>query len=753
MRHLFASAALLGLCSLATADLTHYVPVANVEGADGPDITMTVRVDFFGQVQYDIPAEYRGTGGFPVVHAYEMIGSAGQMGTILGFDLSCGETTLYVPSTGATFWQPNDIPMPGETLTMNENLVCGAGSPFDPVLPTGLPYSIVIESATVDEVDLGQLDEIAVFDGELCVGLVSNPDTYPLQMIAWEGSTEPDLQGFSSGNSMTFKFYEYDAGEVFTATALYSTGDGTFGFGAYSAVALGYSSLGMDLPASLGFDEDDQYVLDVSAYVTGDATGFTLSVSSGTNLTSSVAGQTATIMAASNWNGTESLTFTLSNGITDLTDTVEFTVNAVNDAPVADAQSVTTDEDTALAITLTGNDADGDELTFTVQSGPAHGSYADGSYTPDADYNGDDSFTFVANDGTVDSEPATVSITVNAVNDAPVADAQSVTTDEDTALAITLTGNDADGDDLTFTVQSGPEHGSYADGIYTPDADYYGDDSFTFVANDGTVDSEPATVSITVNYQPHFTAVEATGLPYSLIVTDAKINQQSLQSGDEIGFFDGELCVGMVRVNGDWPLDATVWEVAEDLGLPGFISGHMIAARLWSQAGDLELDVTEIEMLDGDGSYGSGSFSALSLTALQEISFSLPLQAYYFELISFPLNLASLAVEDHFAELASLSIVYESSGDIYLPSWGINSIGDINLAEGYRVFCTEAEEIQLNEVPLFASYQVDLMANRWNWIGYPYLFPMPVQEALGEYAEMMKVRSGSRHLSSIQLEI
>ena len=71
------------------------------------------------------------------------------------------------------------------------------------------------------------------------------------------------------------------------------------------------------------------------------------------------------------------------------------------------------------------------------------------TYTPAANYNGPDSFTFTVNDGTVDSNVATVSITVSAVNDAPVADDQSVTTAEDTAKAITLAGTDVDGDTLT----------------------------------------------------------------------------------------------------------------------------------------------------------------------------------------------------------------------------------------------------------------------------------------------------------------
>src|SRR5207249_3579048 len=136
-----------------------------------------------------------------------------------------------------------------------------------------------------------------------------------------------------------------------------------------------------------------------------------------------------------------------------------------------------------------GSDVDGDALTFNVVSGPAHGSFNGSAYTPTANYNGSDSFTFKASDGITNSTPATVSITVTAVNDAPVANSQSVSTSEDTPLSITLTGSDVDGDALTFTVVTGPAHGTFDGTTYTPAANYNGPDSFTFSADDGTVDS------------------------------------------------------------------------------------------------------------------------------------------------------------------------------------------------------------------------------------------------------------------------
>jgi type VI protein secretion system component Hcp/Ca2+-binding RTX toxin-like protein len=175
--------------------------------------------------------------------------------------------------------------------------------------------------------------------------------------------------------------------------------------------------------------------------------------------------------------------------------------------PAANAQSISTDEDTATGVTLSGSDADGDSLTFTVTSGPAHGtlsgSGANLTYTPAANYNGPDSFTYVANDGWTDSEAASVSLTVQAVNDAPVANAQSISTDEDTATAVTLSGSDVEGDGLTYRVVNGPAHGtlsgSGANLTYTPAANYNGPDSFTYVANDGATDSAAASISLAVN--------------------------------------------------------------------------------------------------------------------------------------------------------------------------------------------------------------------------------------------------------------
>ncbi len=223
---------------------------------------------------------------------------------------------------------------------------------------------------------------------------------------------------------------------------------------------------------------------------------------------------------AANYNGPDSFTLRANDGTLDSnTATVNITVTAVNDAPVAVNDSYTTAEDTTLTVAapgVLGNDSDIDSPTLTavLVTGPSHGS-ADpqrqwlASATPRPP-----TTTALTRSPTrpttasLDSNVATVSLTITAVNDAPVAVNDSYGTNEDTTLTVGAPGvlandSDVDGDSLSSIVVTGPSHGSLtfnANGSfsYTPAANYYGLDSFTYKANDGSLDSNVATVSITV---------------------------------------------------------------------------------------------------------------------------------------------------------------------------------------------------------------------------------------------------------------
>ena len=131
---------------------------------------------------------------------------------------------------------------------------------------------------------------------------------------------------------------------------------------------------------------------------------------------------------------------------------------------------------------------------------------ADGTftYTPNADFNGSDFFTFRANDGTADSGSASFTFIVNPVNDPPVAQDGSASGTEDTPVTGTLVATDVDSEGLTYRLGTQAAHGTVVvnpDGTftYTPNADFFGTDSFTsLLANDGAVDSNAATISLSL---------------------------------------------------------------------------------------------------------------------------------------------------------------------------------------------------------------------------------------------------------------
>lgn len=233
-------------------------------------------------------------------------------------------------------------------------------------------------------------------------------------------------------------------------------------------------------------------------------------VSQPTNGTVNCTQQNCTYTPNVNYNGLDSFTYKSNDTIDDSnTATVSISVTPINDIPVTTDNSYSFMEDsTNNVIVLTANDVDNDPLTYTVVTQPSNGTLnctsGNCNYTPNASYSGSDSFTYKVNDGTVDSNTSIINITVNPINDTPVADNFNITVDEDSVdNIVTLVATDADNDPLTYTIVTQPSNGilscTQENCLYTPNANYFGSDSFTYKANDGIVDSNTATVSITVN--------------------------------------------------------------------------------------------------------------------------------------------------------------------------------------------------------------------------------------------------------------
>ncbi|MEZ4615833.1 MAG: LamG-like jellyroll fold domain-containing protein [Caldilineaceae bacterium] len=144
-----------------------------------------------------------------------------------------------------------------------------------------------------------------------------------------------------------------------------------------------------------------------------------------------------------------------------------YSFGVTNAAPVATSQVITMSEDLTTTITLTATDANADSLSYAVARGPQHGSVIPLTgtgeqlvYTPSANFNGVDNFTYVANDSEVNSALMTVTVKLLPVNDAPFAASQVVTLTEDTPMSVTLSGSDVDGDSLRYRVVTTPTHGT-----------------------------------------------------------------------------------------------------------------------------------------------------------------------------------------------------------------------------------------------------------------------------------------------------
>ncbi|MBE3824031.1 tandem-95 repeat protein [Vibrio parahaemolyticus] len=252
------------------------------------------------------------------------------------------------------------------------------------------------------------------------------------------------------------------------------------------------------------------YTIDLNDAFKDSDSALNFSVSGNSNVLVSIENGIATISPTADWNGSETLTFTATDPSGEsISQTVNFTV-----APVADivADKATVVEDTPTIIKVLGNDTfegDGKVVSLDTNNGPANGTVSvnpDGSvtYTPNDNYVGKDTFTYVVTSGGV-SESTTVNVDVTPVNDAPVAKDDTAITDEDTPVTIDVLPNDTDidGDKLSIQSATVPEAQGkveIVDGklVFTPAENFNGDAEITYTVTDGSL-TDQATVKVTVN--------------------------------------------------------------------------------------------------------------------------------------------------------------------------------------------------------------------------------------------------------------
>jgi subtilisin family serine protease len=217
-----------------------------------------------------------------------------------------------------------------------------------------------------------------------------------------------------------------------------------------------------------------------------------------------------TYYPATNYTGTDSFTFTASDGkLESAPATVTVTITDTNNPPKALGQAITVKTNGSALIHLSGTDRDKDPLTFAITQDPKHGTLVAEAkgyrYTPETDFLGPDSFSFVADDGRDKSKPADVQITVTDGNTAPTAVSANYDVRPNVSTDIILGGVDAENDDLTFRLLTEPAHGALTGELpnvtYTPEKDFLGQDRFTFTVMDQKFESSPGTISLRVTRQ------------------------------------------------------------------------------------------------------------------------------------------------------------------------------------------------------------------------------------------------------------
>jgi large repetitive protein len=355
----------------------------------------------------------------------------------------------------------------------------------------------------------------------------STPEDFPVNIAVLGNDSDPDGDALrvttaSAGNGTVViradGTIDYTPGPDFngTDTISYTISDGNGGT-ASATVTVTVGAVN-DPPVAVNdatsTDEDTPVTVSVLAN-DSDIDGNPLTVVSASAPNGTVAinpDGTVTYTPNSNFNGTDTITYQISDGQGGFaTATVTVIVRPVNDAPVARNDTATTPEDTPVTIAVLGNDSDVDGNPLTVTSATSPDGQVtinpDGSilFTPNANFNGSTTISYTISDGRGGTSTASVTLTVSPVNDAPVANPSVASTNEDTAVTLSVLANDTDvdGDPLTVTAVSAA-NGTVAinpDGTvtYTPNANFNGTDTVTYTISDGRGGTSTSTVTVTVN--------------------------------------------------------------------------------------------------------------------------------------------------------------------------------------------------------------------------------------------------------------
>jgi len=472
---------------------------------------------------------------FVMEQAVYQLAPAAEIGVPLKF-FDTGETGSFVYTTPIITNSNTDPQVDYEISVVYGSEIPASPVHFSPVADTGLPYSIIITDAQVDGTTIAVGDEVGVFDGDLCVGAGLFDGTFNLAITAWQSDAGLGLQGFTPGDPIIYRIFDTSADREATTNPGYSIGDGTFGYGQFSAVAL----------------EGTVYKIQ-AVPVTGGL--FNL------------------------------ISFNL---------LPRYTNSSIIFDPLGSLEIVYNDQGYAIIPDYNINSIgdidfrDGYHLYSTV----------------------DDTIWFEG----VSINPLEWDITVDAHR------WNSVAFLGEDLLDVTMAFPDTLVDSLSIVQTSTGAAWIPALGVNTiinlePGIGYQialssdSDITFNYQTNNGMarqVRAEPLIAE-------HFDFTRS-GLPYTVVLGELDVEGYTLRTGDEIGIFDGDLCVGAIVFDGNDDPVLTAWGKNEEADIPGFTTGDPLSFKIYIKKYDVTVNAVATTLNSADNlSFGAGNYAYLSL--------------------------------------------------------------------------------------------------------------------------------------------
>ena len=445
---------------------------------------------------------------------------------------------------------------------------------FQPVSETGLAYNIIVESTDVDFDALQYGEQIGVFDDTLCVGIGVKGLSDQIHVIAWEKDDQYGLPGYTSGNTMTYKFWGNRFGEDIeaTLTPTYELGNGTFGYNPMSIVELNGSSGLMPIislsiselsfPATVSYDYS---ILPIPIHNSGTA---------GLNINS--------VYTNSNVFSIQSYT-NLINADSSDTIWVQFSPNSV--------------ENYTGTLTIETNDPFNPVTTISLE----------GMGLPSLQSNVEILTSNVTFPPTIVGETSSAYVIIQNIGNATLYIDQVSTANPQ------------------INVVSAPsqfEPGSYNEinVVFSPTAKGEVVDEIQFnISNANNGYYHYVGVS-GVGYDGFFDPVTPTGIPYNIVIDSVSNTLGNMNPGDEVAVYDNDVCVGVSVISEDYAdvfpnLNITAWEKDDSHNLEGFTTNDSIKLFVYSSfdSAVANLHLTTPTFIVGNGLFGTGNFSSVAL--------------------------------------------------------------------------------------------------------------------------------------------